>query len=397
MSLYRQQYYHRLLSEVDRSLLKKGGEFISMKHRRHPPTLLPRRVPSGPDKLGIYPPNNTPPFNLYEYNEELLALAKEKGYEVFEIKPRIEHYPRYCLYRSGKISSPSVYIGSGIHGEEQAGPRAILELIKQDAFGDGDVLLIPTINSRGLHHGKRRNCSQGLGSDINGIGENVNLDYLKTKRTTLEVKGHIAMIRKIMKRRKREGKKKPFDVAFDLHEDQTIYSRSLSRIRTKPPKNSVGSIFEGSYLYSSSQNPKLASAMAKVLQRITGLAPAKFIGGYSVPRPGIQLPTSQLHSSLVEGHIPKKLQHYARQFHTGYLRRANIADNIYYIETHSLKLPFKTRIAAHVAAIKTAIGFLEKESAGVTQHRKLEPSVISTKPLSNAPHFNIPNSWIRSR
>ena len=65
--------------------------------------------------------------------------------------------------RSG--DGPRVYLSAGIHGDEPAGPLALLELLKNDFFNsECHWLLCPTLNPTGLSASTRENSS---GVDLN--------------------------------------------------------------------------------------------------------------------------------------------------------------------------------------------------------------------------------------
>ena len=76
-------------------------------------------------------------------------------------------------------TGPRVYLSAGIHGDEPAGPLALLELLQAEFFSSGTHwLLCPALNPDGLAAGTRGN----------GTGLDLNRDYWK--RRTPEVKAH---------------------------------------------------------------------------------------------------------------------------------------------------------------------------------------------------------------
>jgi hypothetical protein len=78
---------------------------------------------------------------------------------------------------------PRIYLSAGIHGDEPAGPLALLELVKTGAFGpDASWALCPALNPTGLAAGTRANAE----------GEDLNRDYWVRK--TREVSGHVAWL-----------------------------------------------------------------------------------------------------------------------------------------------------------------------------------------------------------
>lgn len=116
------------------------------------------------------------------FRSTLLAETAAGGVEVWE-KPG---------------GGPSVYLSAGIHGDEPAGPLALLELVRAGAFGgQASWTLCPALNPTGLSAGTRENAG----------GEDLNRDYW-TRRNP-EVSSHAAWL---------EDAGAP-DVFISLHED----------------------------------------------------------------------------------------------------------------------------------------------------------------------------------
>ena len=79
----------------------------------------------------------------------------------------------------GKPGSPRVYISTGMHGDEPAGPLALLDLLETEQFSqDIDWTLFPMLNPIGLRLNQRENHD----------GVDLNRDY-KTKDTK-EIQAH---------------------------------------------------------------------------------------------------------------------------------------------------------------------------------------------------------------
>ena len=72
------------------------------------------------------------------------------------------------------------YLSSGMHGDEPAGPLAMLELLRSGNFDEGSWLLAPALNPTGLAAGTRENAE----------GIDLNRDYLN--RSSPEVASHAA-------------------------------------------------------------------------------------------------------------------------------------------------------------------------------------------------------------
>jgi hypothetical protein len=80
-------------------------------------------------------------------------------------------------------NGPRVYVSAGIHGDEPAGPLAMLRLLLDGFFTpDTHWLLCPALNPDGLVAGTRGN----------GTGRDLNRDYWK--RRTPEVRAHTAWL-----------------------------------------------------------------------------------------------------------------------------------------------------------------------------------------------------------
>lgn len=80
-------------------------------------------------------------------------------------------------------AGPVVYVSSGIHGDEPAGPLAMLEWMRSGGFGgDFHWRLAPVLNPDGVVKGTRGNAA----------GMDLNRDYLQ--RTSREVAAHAAWL-----------------------------------------------------------------------------------------------------------------------------------------------------------------------------------------------------------
>jgi predicted deacylase len=76
-----------------------------------------------------------------------------------------------------------IYLSAGIHGDEPAGPLALLELMRQEFFTpEPGWVICPALNPTGLAAGRREN----------GCGVDLNRDYLMQR--TREVTAHAAWL-----------------------------------------------------------------------------------------------------------------------------------------------------------------------------------------------------------
>lgn len=133
-------------------------------------------------------------------NQKLLQQAFDNHFlieNIYETKPvNITAF----IKKSPQPHAPSIYISSGIHGDEPSGPFAISKLLEEGFFDDSiNWYLIPLLNPTGLEQGTRENKE----------GFDLNRDYKSPK--TKEVIAHLAWFKKYQNIN--------FDLSFCLHED----------------------------------------------------------------------------------------------------------------------------------------------------------------------------------
>lgn len=94
--------------------------------------------------------------------------------------------------------APRIYLSTGIHGDEPAGPLAMLRLLQENRWpADVELVVCPCLNPVGFAQNKRENAH----------GVDLNRDYLHAQ--TAEVRAHLAWLQK----------QPPFDLCLCLHED----------------------------------------------------------------------------------------------------------------------------------------------------------------------------------
>lgn len=94
--------------------------------------------------------------------------------------------------------APRTYISTGVHGDEPAGPLAVLRLLEADHWpGTAEVFLLPCLNPSGFAANRRENQE----------GVDLNRDYRHF--ATSEVRAHVAWLEQ----------QRPFDLCLCLHED----------------------------------------------------------------------------------------------------------------------------------------------------------------------------------
>ncbi len=127
---------------------------------------------------------------------DLRRAAKESGFAVKTLA-EIDGLPLLALERCGEMASPSIYLSAGIHGDEPAGPMAILELLANDLPREITWAICPLLNPVGLRAGTREN----------GAKVDLNRDYLALSQP--ETRAHVEWL----------SSRNDFDLALFLHED----------------------------------------------------------------------------------------------------------------------------------------------------------------------------------
>ena len=97
-----------------------------------------------------------------------------------------------------RVEAPRIYISTGIHGDEPAGPLAARRLLQEDAWPPGwDIWLCPCLNPMGFVLNHREN----------GEGLDLNRQYRAPEAE--ETLAHVAWL----------GRQPRFDLCLCLHED----------------------------------------------------------------------------------------------------------------------------------------------------------------------------------
>ena len=135
------------------------------------------------------------PFHWPEYLPAFQAAAEAEGFAPTVLEETAAG-PLVVWTRAG--GGPGVYVSSGIHGDEPAGPLALLELMREGFFSaEFDWAVCPALNPTGLASGSRENAR----------GIDLNRDYWL--RGTREVAAHAAWL---------ESRNAP-GLFLSLHED----------------------------------------------------------------------------------------------------------------------------------------------------------------------------------
>jgi len=194
-----------------------------------------------------------------------------------------------------------------VHGDEPAGPLALLELLSEGFFDNrAHWFICPVLNPLGFVRGTRENP------------ENIDLNRDYRACRSAEVRAHIAWLQR----------QPPFDLTLCLHEDWES---------------------TGFYLYEHNVNdrPSLAHALLAAVRPHMPIEPAHIIDGRPIDEPGILRPQVNI----------QDLPEWPEQF---YLREHYHYDLGYTTETPS-SLPLAPRVATQKALVTTAVEGLLKE------------------------------------
>lgn len=155
-----------------------------------------------------------------------------------------------AFYRpSTEPAAKRIYLSAGIHGDEPAGPLAVLRLLEDNRWPEAELWLLPCLNPDGLRANSRGNAD----------GLDINRDYRHPR--TAEACGHIAWLEQ----------QPNFDLTLLLHEDWEAH---------------------GFYCYElnpDGQTP-LAPAMIEAVRQICPIDSSAVIDGRPTSLPGILRP-----------------------------------------------------------------------------------------------------------
>jgi len=129
--------------------------------------------------------------------ERLSEAAMRSGFKVSSYG-KVGDVSLPVLERHCSPDAPDIYISSGIHGNEPAGPMTVLEMLRKDSLPQSvNLTLFPVINPIGLKMGTRENAD----------GIDLNRDY-GPKPSSYETAVHMDYMSAMS-----------FDFAICLHED----------------------------------------------------------------------------------------------------------------------------------------------------------------------------------
>lgn len=245
------------------------------------------------------PVKASPPLDPALVIAQFRAAAPQQGFRVHEYGA-IAGYPLIALTKRTPGPRPRIYLSAASHGDEPAGPAALLKLIEHGFFDTRAVwFLCPVLNPVGLSRGTREN----------GEGIDLNRDYREPTRT-IEVSAHRSWLR---------GQPR-FDLALCLHEDWES---------------------AGFYLYelNPTQLPSLAEPMVKAVSAVCPIELAELIDTRPA-KDGIIRPIDDPQAREL---WPEAI--YLRAHHT---------ELCYTTETPSAR-PLAQRVAAQCMAVEKAV------------------------------------------
>jgi hypothetical protein len=135
-------------------------------------------------------------IDIEQVLREVHEAAAEFGWES-EVFFKAETFELRGYRRLSPGSDKNIYLSSGIHGDEPAGPLAVQRLLAENRWPDANLWLVPCLNPTGFR----------LNTRENGAGIDLNRDYRDLQ--TAEVRAHVDWL-----------KRQPhFHLSILLHED----------------------------------------------------------------------------------------------------------------------------------------------------------------------------------
>jgi predicted deacylase len=233
---------------------------------------------------------------------DIEAAAQAHGWNT-EVFHQRKEFTWLALHRPARPrrTEPArrIYISAGIHGDEPAGPVAVRELLREDAWpANAEVTLVPCLNPAGFTLNRRENAD----------GLDLNRQYRGPKAE--ETRSHMAWLER----------QPPFNLYLCLHEDWESH---------------------GFYLYEQNPDhqPSLAERIIEAVRKVCPIDPSPTIEGRAA-QDGIIRPSFAPHRLPGWPEAFYLITHKARQGYT--------------LEAPS-DFPLATRVAAEMAAVRAVL------------------------------------------
>lgn len=237
-------------------------------------------------------------INIDDVLADCLQASRQYGWELDPLSAGME-LQLYMLRRARGDARKRIYLSTGIHGDEPAGPLAVRQLLQENHWPDDLALwLCPCLNPTGFPLNRRENAS----------GHDLNRQYHAPEAA--ETRAHVAWLQQ----------QPLFDVTICLHEDWEA---------------------RGFYLYELNldQQPSHAETMIENVSRICPIDHSEVIEGRPA-RGGIIRPSAD----------PRTRPQWPEAF---YLIQ-NHTRHSYTLEAPS-DFPLPLRVAALVTAVRTVL------------------------------------------
>jgi hypothetical protein len=187
-------------------------------------------------------------IDVQQTREAIESAARNHGWSVSHLPAREHRLP--ILTRAAQApTAPRLYVSSGMHGDEPAGPLALLQLLQENRWPDAHLTLAPLLNPGGLARNTRENED----------GIDINRDYRHFR--SAEAQTHAEWL-----------KAQPaFDLTLLLHEDWESH---------------------GFYCYelNPDHRPSLARTILDAVAPVCPIDPTDLIDGRPISEPGIIRP-----------------------------------------------------------------------------------------------------------
>jgi protein MpaA len=136
-------------------------------------------------------------IDIHQVLRDDLGAARQFGWQIEEI-PVSDSLDLLAFRRLAQAPRKKLYLSTGIHGDEPAGPLAVRQLLGENDWpDDADIWICPCLNPTGFPLNRRENAD----------GVDLNRDYRHLR--SAEIRAHVAWL----------DQQPNFDLTLCLHED----------------------------------------------------------------------------------------------------------------------------------------------------------------------------------